>query len=677
MILAVIPPVSGQQQVFTVTNLNDFGPGSLRQAISDANSSPGLDRIEFDPSLAGTIFLSAPLHITEGVEIDGSTAGGPITIDGGGTVSHAFAIVVWWGSTKINQLTISNFVEYGVIVTQGLDTVTLRNLRISDCGFGGIIVIRYAWGASSFNVIIDSSQIINNRGVGIAVRASGVTIQNSLITQNDGAGIYVTVDATNFIIQGPTVINNIVIDNGAEGIVMIGAVTNSLIQGNAIEYNDFGGVTLASDNTGGPQSNIVTGNRISFNDNQDVAVVGEDSDSNEISGNTINSDPLSFSSLGIVVRDGADGNIIASNEVTGHRYEGVVVLGGGTDNNVVSDNVVTGNGAGILVGNAAAPDINYPFPVYGRPSPGPDSTTLNDNIVANNLGAGIILISTTNVRADTNIVDRNALWGFYWVGSSGTAFRNFVSNNGADGFRVEPYYGVSALPDPPHTDDDVLSTGSILDNRILLNRGYGIRFLDNPRLDTRGNVLEDNTLGDLAVFWLGYGRIRDQFGNPVVGRTIALLKNDGDTIVDYVWSVSDSNGRYGPTGFVYNNIATWEHIIAEEELKGSLINYNPYAFRVDGNSVPEIYSWNGIYPDPATESGGAIESPSGSGVDRYQFVLFTLVRPSLVGGEVEPPLVYIPLEREADHSAALFTAILGVTVFAAIVLARSRRKNTV
>lgn len=32
---------------FTVTNTNDIGPGSLRQAILDANASPGTDTIDF------------------------------------------------------------------------------------------------------------------------------------------------------------------------------------------------------------------------------------------------------------------------------------------------------------------------------------------------------------------------------------------------------------------------------------------------------------------------------------------------------------------------------------------------------------------------------------------------------------------------------------------------------
>ncbi len=66
--------------VFTVTNLNDGAvagagalPGSLRQAIYDANHSAGADTIQFDSSLkGGTITLTAgQLAITDSLTIAG------------------------------------------------------------------------------------------------------------------------------------------------------------------------------------------------------------------------------------------------------------------------------------------------------------------------------------------------------------------------------------------------------------------------------------------------------------------------------------------------------------------------------------------------------------------------------------------------------------------------------
>ncbi len=42
---------------YSVTNLNDSGAGSLRQAILDANAALGMDTINFD--VAGTISLTS------------------------------------------------------------------------------------------------------------------------------------------------------------------------------------------------------------------------------------------------------------------------------------------------------------------------------------------------------------------------------------------------------------------------------------------------------------------------------------------------------------------------------------------------------------------------------------------------------------------------------------------
>lgn len=44
---------------FSVSNLNDSGPGSLRQAVVDANSATGDDVITFAPAVRGTIALSS------------------------------------------------------------------------------------------------------------------------------------------------------------------------------------------------------------------------------------------------------------------------------------------------------------------------------------------------------------------------------------------------------------------------------------------------------------------------------------------------------------------------------------------------------------------------------------------------------------------------------------------
>jgi len=78
-VLAVLLGAASRAATFTVTNTNSAGPGSLRQAILDANAATGPDRIEFAIPGAGvhTITPFPPLPtITDPVVIDGYTQPG-------------------------------------------------------------------------------------------------------------------------------------------------------------------------------------------------------------------------------------------------------------------------------------------------------------------------------------------------------------------------------------------------------------------------------------------------------------------------------------------------------------------------------------------------------------------------------------------------------------------------
>src|SRR5207253_396761 len=74
IIVLLAVPRSGFGTDFSVTNTADAGPGSLRQAINDANSTVGPDTIRFNIPGAGlqTISPLSPLsNITDQVTIEG------------------------------------------------------------------------------------------------------------------------------------------------------------------------------------------------------------------------------------------------------------------------------------------------------------------------------------------------------------------------------------------------------------------------------------------------------------------------------------------------------------------------------------------------------------------------------------------------------------------------------
>lgn len=101
---------------YTVTNLNDSGTGSLRDAISQATNDGGNDTIEFQAGLTGTIDLStvgdttygpAAFGISTSITIDGNNGSAGIVLERDSGVSNLrFFTVVSSGSLALEGLTL-------------------------------------------------------------------------------------------------------------------------------------------------------------------------------------------------------------------------------------------------------------------------------------------------------------------------------------------------------------------------------------------------------------------------------------------------------------------------------------------------------------------------------------------------------------------------------------------
>ena len=118
--------------VFTVTNTDDAGPNSLRQAILDANMTPAPDIIHFDIPGGGPhqIFLASSLPIINNpVDIDATTQPGwvlsNIVLDGQNAINQGFRLEAV--DCKVSGLHLKNFI---FIVIEAFDA---DNLIVQDC----------------------------------------------------------------------------------------------------------------------------------------------------------------------------------------------------------------------------------------------------------------------------------------------------------------------------------------------------------------------------------------------------------------------------------------------------------------------------------------------------------------------------------------------------------------
>jgi hypothetical protein len=155
---------------FTVLNLADGGEGSLRQAVLDANASPGADTIDFAPGLTGTIALtSGQLTITDGVTIDGPGA---------------------------DLLAVSGNHQSRVLRISGGVTVSIADLSITKgraAGDGGAI-LNTGSTLDLDRVVLSKNQAVgpsggSGRGAGVAsVSGATLTVTDSLFTQNQAVG---------------------------------------------------------------------------------------------------------------------------------------------------------------------------------------------------------------------------------------------------------------------------------------------------------------------------------------------------------------------------------------------------------------------------------------------------------------------------------------------------------
>jgi trimeric autotransporter adhesin len=596
----------GVLATFTVTNTNDAGAGSLRQAILDANANAGADVITFNISGTGvhTITLSSILP----------TISGPVTIDA--TTDDSFAAN---GNRPAIVLNGNNAIQDGLQLYSGSDGSTVRGLVIQNFTDDGIDIA-----GSSGNLIA---------GNWIGVTAGGT------VAAGNGNGVNIFGGNNNVIGGSAAADRNVISGNSVTGVWVGGGGTGNQIGGNYIGTNAAGMAALGN---GGPgivvysSGNVIggaaagSGNVISGNAIYGIHFDGAGASGNTVAGNTIGlaaagNAALGNGSHGVLISNGASSNTIGGstaayrNVIAGNATDGVKILGEASDGNTVRNNfigvaadgiTVRGNGAtgvfisgggdnnvigGVGMGNVIGGSLNfYGIEIDGGGSAssgnvvqgnsvGTDATgTLNfgnaqagillDNDAVNNLvggvnagegnlvafnGAGSGINSGISVWAAS--ATGNALLGNRIVGNSGLgidlgATNGVTANDAGDGDS-----GANNLQNfPVLTSANANSAGTTIAGSLNSNANTTYRvefFASRPTVADATNGEGERYLGFITV-------TTDGAGNASVNTTLASTwVNSGDRITATV-TVDLGGGNYGSTSeFAANVIATSTGII--------------------------------------------------------------------------------------------------------------------
>ncbi len=274
LLILFMLPLGLMATTLTVTNLNDFGFGSLRQAIINASSG---DTIDFDVMLFSngndTLKLASEISFNKSLVINGFHTSYDTLFISGENTSRIFNIT--GGTVELNRMTFiyGNSVNGGAIYSSA-------NLEMNDCnfmhnytsGYGGALY------KSSGNLLINDCQFFHNEALdyGGAIYlppGSGNVIQHSTFydnyTSTSGGALYgfvANVDFYNCTFTGNTAVSEggAIYDWGSVVIINLvncTVVGNSASQaggidhwGSSIEFTTTG--SIITGNTGSPNLDI-------------------------------------------------------------------------------------------------------------------------------------------------------------------------------------------------------------------------------------------------------------------------------------------------------------------------------------------------------------------------------------------------------------------------------------
>lgn len=361
--------------VITVTNTNDSGPGSLRQALADANDG---DTINFDPSVNVVTLTTAELAITKSIAISATPQ--MVTVQRALQAPQFRIFHVMPGhSVTIEDLHITGggstgFEGGAVLNDHSALTVSNCSLTANNSTAGGAIASDGIEGSAAL-AVLNSSITANHadfEGGGIYDNSGTLTITNSVLSNNtaayssfgsaygQGGGIYKYAGV--LTITGSVISNNLAgvtdpIPAGTGGGVA-GYGTQLTITNSTISYNQSylagGGID------GGPMTitnSTLSGNRTSsFHDGLPYGRGGGISGTVTLNNSTLSGNYAEVSGGAIDGGGNITNSTISGNNgggifVTGALEVGDTILNAGTPVNISGVGTVTSHGYNVCSDN--------------------------------------------------------------------------------------------------------------------------------------------------------------------------------------------------------------------------------------------------------------------------------------------------------------------------------------
>jgi titin len=505
-----------------VTNSLDSGPGSLRQAILDADNTVGQNTIRFILSNSGEVQYMPlytalpPLTNPAGIIVDGTSEplyrGAPLVELHEAAVPQGFSVlVITGGNSTVKGLMINTSaadvgLSAGIELDSGNNTVQ-GNWIGTDVGGTGAEGAAIGVLISGANNTVGGTTpgagnvISGNRQYGIEVFGPGNVLQGNLIGTSaagtaalpngiDGVAI---VNASRNTVGGTAAgAGNLISGNGRFGVSLVGAASANVVQQNRIGTNregtaalpNFDGVALLPTAQDGPNTNTIggtggtAGNVISGNNRFGVLITG--GTANQVSGNVIGASafgtaavPNALDGVGV----SASGNTVggttagAGNLISGNGRSGVYLVGSAT-----TGNLVQGNRIGVsALGSAALAN-------------GADGVAVQDGAAANTVGG--------TATSAGNLISGNGRSGVLFdTGATGNAVQGNLIGTDAAGTAALPNAldGVSLAT---ATNNTVGGTAAGAGNLISGNGRFGV-FLDGT--GATGNVVQQNAIGTDAA----------------------------------------------------------------------------------------------------------------------------------------------------------------------------------